>query len=68
MNSLLDLVTLALNYEQMGVGGDTSWDACTHSEDTLAARDFRYRFRLRPLSSKRTPRLIESIEWIELSE
>jgi beta-galactosidase len=45
-----DLVTLNLDYRQMGVGGDTSWGARTHPEYTLPAREYSYRFRLRPFS------------------
>ena len=35
-----DLVTLNLDYRQMGVGGDTSWGARTHPEYTLPAREY----------------------------
>jgi beta-galactosidase len=45
-----DLVTLNLDYRQMGVGGDTSWGARTHPEYTLPAREYDFRFRLRPFS------------------
>jgi beta-galactosidase len=45
-----DLVTLNLDYKQMGVGGDTSWGAKTHPEYTLTATEYRYRFRLRPFT------------------
>jgi len=45
-----DLVTLNLDYRQMGVGGDTSWGARTHPEYTLPAGRYHYRFRLRPFS------------------
>ncbi len=45
-----DLVTLNLDYKQMGVGGDTSWGARTHPEYTLPAGVYHYRFRLRPFS------------------
>jgi beta-galactosidase len=45
-----DLVTLNLDYKQMGVGGDTSWGAKTHPEYTLPAKPYSYRFRLRPFS------------------
>lgn len=45
-----DRVTLNLDYRQMGVGGDTSWGARTHPEYTLPAREYAYRFRLRPFS------------------
>ncbi len=45
-----DQVTVNLDYRQMGVGGDTSWGARTHPEYTLPAREYSYRFRLRPFS------------------
>ena len=43
-----ELVTLNLDYKQMGVGGDTSWGARTHPEYTLPAKEYHYRYRLRP--------------------
>jgi len=48
-----DLVTLKLDYGQMGVGGDTSWGsrAWPHPEYRLPPKEYRYRFRLRPFSS-----------------
>jgi len=39
-----DLVTLNIDFRQMGVGGDTSWGARTHSEYTLPAREYVHRF------------------------
>jgi beta-galactosidase len=45
-----DFVTVNLDYKQMGVGGDTSWGARTHPEYTLPAKEYSYRFRLRPFS------------------
>ena len=49
-----DLVTLNLDYKQMGVGGDTSWGdrARPHPEYTLPVKEYSYSFRLRPLSSR----------------
>jgi len=44
-----DLVTLNIDYRQMGVGGDTSWGARTHPEYTLPAREYVLRFVLRPV-------------------
>nr|BFD86607.1 glycoside hydrolase family 2 TIM barrel-domain containing protein [Streptomyces sp. Xyl84] len=44
-------VVLRLNHRQMGVGGDNSWGAHTHDEyKLLADRDYRYTYRLRPLT------------------
>ena len=48
-----DLVTLNLDYKQMGVGGDTSWGARPHPQYTLPAREYAYRFRLRPYSARK---------------
>ena len=50
-----DLVTLNLDYKQMGVGGDNSWGAQTHPEYTLPAQPYAYRFRLRPFSADDPP-------------
>jgi beta-galactosidase len=47
-----DLVTLNVDLHQMGVGGDTSWGARPHPEYSLPAREYAYRFRLRPFSEK----------------
>ncbi|MBB4688230.1 glycoside hydrolase family 2 TIM barrel-domain containing protein [Amycolatopsis jiangsuensis] len=46
-------VVLRLNHRQMGVGGDDSWGAQTHDAYKLFAdRDYRYSYRLRPLTSR----------------
>ncbi|MFB0519786.1 MAG: beta-galactosidase domain 4-containing protein, partial [Acidobacteriota bacterium] len=50
-----DLVTLNLDYKQMGVGGDNSWGARPHKEYTLTVREYSYSFRLRPFSKKDGP-------------
>jgi beta-galactosidase len=49
-----DLVSLKLDYRQMGVGGDTSWGerARPHPEHRLPAKEYSYSFRLRPFSKK----------------
>ena len=41
-------ITLNIDYKQMGVGGDNSWGARTHTEYTLPPQPYRYRFCLRP--------------------
>jgi beta-galactosidase len=47
-----DDIYLNLDYRQMGVGGDDSWGARTHSEFTLSANQrYSYRFCLRPYDS-----------------
>ena len=47
-----ELVTLNLDYRQMGVGGDTSWGARPHPQYTIPAREYVYRWRIRPFSQK----------------
>ena len=47
-----DLVTWNLDYKQMGVGGDNSWGARPHDKYTLFPKEYTYRFRLRPFSTK----------------
>jgi beta-galactosidase len=44
-----DAVTVNVDHQQMGVGGDDSWGARTHPEYTLPAQPYRYQFRLTPL-------------------
>jgi beta-galactosidase len=45
------VVSLNLDYRQMGVGGDNSWGARTHPEYTLPDQPYRYQFRLTPLAA-----------------
>lgn len=48
-------IFLKLNYHQMGVGGDNSWGAQTHSEFKLIAdQSFVYSFRLSPITAKQS--------------
>ncbi len=47
-----DTITVNLDYKQMGVGGDTSWGARTHSQYTLSAKPYSYTFRLTPVRGK----------------
>ncbi len=47
-----DLVTLNLDYRQMGVGGDNSWGARPHDEYTIFPREYSYSLRLRPFSAE----------------
>ncbi|ALJ05679.1 beta-galactosidase [Pseudalgibacter alginicilyticus] len=39
-----DLVSLNIDYKQMGVGGDNSWGAHTHPEYKLSDKEYRYSF------------------------
>ncbi len=45
-------VVFNIDYNQMGVGGDTSWGARTHPQYCLPAKDYSYSFRIRPFSGK----------------
>ena len=49
MRATLRVITLNLDLQQMGVGGDTSWGVRTHPEYTLKDAEYRYGFRLRPV-------------------
>ena len=43
-------ITVNLDYQQMGVGGDNSWGARTHPQYTLPPKPYSYCFRLRPVA------------------
>ena len=47
-----DVITLNLDMQQMGVGGDTSWGALIHEQYTLPSQVYEYKIRLRPFSKK----------------
>ncbi|MEP6845587.1 MAG: glycoside hydrolase family 2 TIM barrel-domain containing protein [Panacibacter sp.] len=44
-----DLIWWNIDYKQMGVGGDNSWGAKTHSEYMLPYADYEYSFTLKPV-------------------
>ena len=45
-----DLITLNLDHQLHGVGGDNSWGALTHAEYTLpGGQAYRYRFTIAPV-------------------
>jgi beta-galactosidase len=48
-------ITLNLDLNQTGVGGDDSWGARPHDEYTLWPRPMSYSFRLRPISASDGP-------------
>ena len=50
-----DFLTLDIDYGQMGVGGDDSWGAQPHPQYQLRAREYEFRFRLRPLAKGDDP-------------
>ncbi|MCP4713114.1 MAG: DUF4981 domain-containing protein [Planctomycetes bacterium] len=46
-----DITTVNIDYQQMGVGGDTSWGARTHEEYTLPAnKKYSYSFIIKPIT------------------
>ena len=47
-----EFVTVNLDYQQTGVGGDDSWGARPHPEYTLDPKPYRYTFKLRPVPGK----------------
>ncbi len=51
-------VTLNLDLEQQGVGGDNSWGAWPHEEYLIPCREYRYQFRLRPLTKGDQPEVL----------
>jgi len=50
-----DLVTLNIDYQQMGVGGDNSWGARPHDKYTLHPKKYEFRFRLHPFDKTLDP-------------
>lgn len=47
-----DDITLNMDYGQMGVGGDDSWGAPTHTEYMLPATKYSYKFRIDPIEGR----------------
>ncbi len=47
-----DLVTVNIDFKQMGVGGDTSWGRLVHAQYTVPAQTYQYGFTLQPFTSK----------------
>ena len=45
------LITLNLDHQLMGLGGDDSWTPRTHAEYLLSAKEYSYSFRLRPFDN-----------------
>ena len=43
-----NLVSVNIDYKQMGVGGDTSWGAHTHPEYKLTNKEYKYSFVIIP--------------------
>jgi beta-galactosidase len=47
----------------MGVGGDNSWGAKTHDKYRLLDNEYRYSFRMKPISSGDKPAEIARIKF-----
>ncbi|MEZ5197185.1 MAG: hypothetical protein R2764_12510 [Bacteroidales bacterium] len=59
-----EIITLNIDYKQMGVGGDNSWGAMTHPEYTLPAGDYYFNFFLIPMSKNtKTPLEISKFKY-----
>jgi beta-galactosidase len=43
-----NVVSLSVDYKQMGVGGDNTWGALTHAAYSLPARTYRYQYMVAP--------------------
>jgi beta-galactosidase len=43
------IITLNLDFKQMGLGGDNSWGALPHPEYRLPPKEYSFRFRLTPI-------------------
>ena len=50
-----DYISLHLDYQQMGLGGDDSWSPRVHPEFQLQAPHYRYDYWLRPLPAGQLP-------------
>ena len=50
-----DIVTLCIDYKQMGIGGDNAWGARPHAEYTLYPGFYSYKFRIRPFNIEEDP-------------
>lgn len=51
-----DLTSVNIDHQQMGVGGDNSWGAPVHPEYRLREREYRYSFKIVPVSNFVIPR------------
>ena len=53
-------ITLNLDLQQMGVGGDNAWGARTHPEFRLTAKPYSFSFTLIPLNLKNDQPAVEA--------
>lgn len=57
-----DFVSLNLDYKQMGLGGDNSWGARTHSEYNLRGKSYSYSMLIKTFTSLENPVKIARVE------
>jgi len=50
-----DLSSVNIDFKQMGVGGDNSWGARTHTEYRLTEKSYSYSFKIIPVNNFQTP-------------
>ncbi|MEN8226765.1 MAG: glycoside hydrolase family 2 TIM barrel-domain containing protein [Bacteroidota bacterium] len=50
-----ELTSVNIDFKQMGVGGDNSWGAPTHSEYRLTEQSYSYSYRIIPITDFHTP-------------
>ncbi|MCK4749441.1 MAG: DUF4981 domain-containing protein, partial [Bacteroidales bacterium] len=50
-----DLTSVNIDFKQMGVGGDNSWGARTHTEYRLTGKAYNYSFKIIPVSNFQAP-------------
>jgi len=58
-----DLTSVNIDYKQMGVGGDNSWGAKTHEEYRLTEDEYKYSFRMRPITGNINPSQLTKMEF-----
>jgi len=44
-----DIISLNIDYQQMGLGGDNTWGARTHKQYTLPAKKYSYKYKIIPI-------------------
>ncbi|MCG8410776.1 MAG: DUF4981 domain-containing protein [Bacteroidales bacterium] len=49
-----DVISLNIDYQQMGVGGDNTWGARTHKQYTLPAKKYSYSYSIIPINLNKT--------------
>jgi beta-galactosidase len=57
-----DLTSVNIDYKQMGVGGDDSWGARTHDEYRLTAKEYKYSFRMKAITTGEKPEEVAKVK------